>query len=81
MEPTCRLLGNPILGDDGVGWRVVEAAEAQLNGAEIDAAYLSLGGRFELDGAVDRLRAGDQFVDLIQTEGSGWRCISKFDLN
>ena len=37
-------LGNPILGDDGVGWRVVEAVESQLSGAPVDVAYLSLGG-------------------------------------
>jgi hydrogenase maturation protease len=43
-------LGNPILGDDGVGWRVAEEAEARLNGQvntterEIEFDYLSLGG-------------------------------------
>ena len=40
-------LGNPILGDDGVGWRVVEKVEAELqiaNGREIEFEYLSLGG-------------------------------------
>ncbi len=42
-------LGNPILGDDGVGWRVVEAVSSQLSavvGAEqpLEFEYLSLGG-------------------------------------
>lgn len=43
-------LGNPILGDDGVGWRVVEEAEKRLNGhknnpeREFEYEYLSLGG-------------------------------------
>ena len=46
-------LGNPILGDDGVGWRVVEAVEAKLAGTfwrdvefqrDVDVKYLSLGG-------------------------------------
>lgn len=38
-------LGNPILGDDGVGWRIVREVQAHLNGkanAEVDC--LSLGG-------------------------------------
>jgi hydrogenase maturation protease len=45
-------LGNPILGDDGIGWRVVEKAEALLaersdkerDQHQIDILYLSLGG-------------------------------------
>jgi hydrogenase maturation protease len=44
-------LGNPILGDDGVGWHVVEKVEASLNGntefedgRSINFEYLSLGG-------------------------------------
>ena len=45
-------LGNPILGDDGIGWRVVERAEAVLaeraqveqNQHQVDVLYLSLGG-------------------------------------
>jgi hydrogenase maturation protease len=45
-------LGNPILGDDGVGWRIVEDVEPLLNKRpdaakqqhQIDVVYLSLGG-------------------------------------
>jgi hydrogenase maturation protease len=37
-------LGNPILGDDGVGWRVAEALEARLDAAEVEVRCLSLGG-------------------------------------
>ncbi|MBI5352203.1 MAG: hydrogenase maturation protease [Chloroflexi bacterium] len=38
-------LGNPILGDDGVGWKVAETVEKLLPpGAPIDVDYLSLGG-------------------------------------
>ncbi len=38
-------LGNPILGDDGVGWRVAEKVHNQLDPAlHIDVDYLSLGG-------------------------------------
>jgi hydrogenase maturation protease len=45
-------LGNPILGDDGIGWRVVERAETLLAERsqavrdlyQVDVLYLSLGG-------------------------------------
>ena len=38
-------LGNPILGDDGVGWRVAESVRAHLNPyAGVEADCLSLGG-------------------------------------
>lgn len=38
-------LGNPILGDDGVGWKVVEEVQKQLgSNSGIDFDCLSLGG-------------------------------------
>ncbi len=39
-------LGNPILGDDGVGWAVVREVEERIRaeGGDIEADYLSLGG-------------------------------------
>jgi len=38
-------LGNPILGDDGVGWRIAERVDAQLsNSAFIDVECLAVGG-------------------------------------
>jgi hydrogenase maturation protease len=47
-------LGNPILGDDGVGWKVAEEVHTQLNsphsplflreGNAVDITCLSLGG-------------------------------------
>jgi len=39
-------LGNPILGDDGVGWRVVEDLRSRLGdrGAEVETDCASLGG-------------------------------------
>lgn len=38
-------LGNPILGDDGVGWKVVEEVKKQLTPAlPVDIECLSLGG-------------------------------------
>ena len=39
-------LGNPILGDDGVGWRVLEALERRLSG---DPAARRAAGDVELD--------------------------------
>ena len=38
-------LGNPILGDDGVGWKIAEAVRQQLPAdASVDVSFLSLGG-------------------------------------
>jgi hydrogenase maturation protease len=38
-------LGNPILGDDGVGWKVAEEVKKQLPpDAPVDVDFLSLGG-------------------------------------
>lgn len=37
-------LGNPILGDDGVGWRVAEAVKARLDDPDVEVLCLSLGG-------------------------------------
>ncbi|MCO5191126.1 MAG: hydrogenase maturation protease [Anaerolineae bacterium] len=71
-------LGNPILGDDGVGWRVVEAVEAQLNGAEIDVAYLSLGGLSLMEQLIGYERV--IIVDSIQTEGGAVGDVYQFDL-
>lgn len=36
-------LGNPILGDDGAGWRVAQKVRSRLS-SDIDVAFLSLGG-------------------------------------
>lgn len=47
-------LGNPILGDDGVGWRVAELVEATMGdhpGVEID--YLSVGGLSLMERMID----------------------------
>jgi hydrogenase maturation protease len=37
-------LGNPILGDDGVGWRVAAAVKDRLDDPAVDVICLSLGG-------------------------------------
>lgn len=61
-------LGNPILSDDGVGWRVVQEVERLLAGSaplgwEID--YFSLGGISLMERLVGYDRA--ILVDAIQT--------------
>jgi hydrogenase maturation protease len=38
-------LGNPILGDDAVGWRIVEQVQKQINDdTRVEFDFLSLGG-------------------------------------
>ncbi|GAB4525109.1 MAG: hydrogenase maturation protease [Anaerolineales bacterium] len=37
-------LGNPILGDDGVGWRVVEALQSEGLPPQVEAVCLAAGG-------------------------------------
>lgn len=38
-------LGNPILGDDGVGWRIAESVRSQIDPAlQVDVDCLSIGG-------------------------------------
>ena len=36
-------LGNPILGDDGVGWRVAEEVRARLTDPDVTVTCLALG--------------------------------------
>jgi hydrogenase maturation protease len=56
-------LGNPILGDDAVGWKVVEQVEHQLqlshheNKAPPDIVYLSIGGLGLMEHLIDYDRA------------------------
>jgi len=56
-------LGNPILGDDAVGWKVVEQVEQQLQQLQheiqgnFDIAYLSVGGLGLMEHLIDYDRA------------------------
>jgi hydrogenase maturation protease len=66
-------LGNPILGDDGIGWRVAEAVEKTFleerpANPAIEVAYFSLGGL----SLMERLIGYEQaiLIDAVQT-GSG----------
>jgi hydrogenase maturation protease len=56
-------LGNPILGDDGIGWRVAEAVKEALPAAEVDC--LALGGLSLMERLIGYRRA--IIVDAIQT--------------
>jgi hydrogenase maturation protease len=58
-------LGNPILGDDGIGWRVAEAVAAQLSDPDVTFVYLSLGGLSLMEQMVGYEQA--IIVDSIQT--------------
>jgi hydrogenase maturation protease len=62
-------LGNPILRDDGVGWRVVQAVEAQMQGEQDAPEFdcVGLGGLSLMERLVDYDRA--ILVDAIQTKG------------
>ena len=47
-------LGNPILGDDGVGWRVAERVEASIdNHPEVEFDFLSVGGLSLMERMID----------------------------
>lgn len=77
-------LGNPILGDDAIGWRVAEAVEArlktetglELTGIEFD--YLSLGGLSLMERFIGYERA--IILDSIQTEGGELGQVFSFSL-
>ncbi len=65
-------LGNPILGDDGIGWRVAEALrellkERHQEKQDIEIACFSLGGL----SLMERLIGYDQaiIIDAVQTAG------------
>lgn len=75
-------LGNPILGDDGVGWRVADEVKRLLissltpflpgEGSEINVEYLSLGGIGLMEQLIgyDRAILIDAFVSEAEEIGS-----------
>ena len=67
-------LGNPILGDDGVGWRVVEAMRARLDDAAVDVLCLSVGGVSLMEQLVGCDRA--LLVDAVVTGGAPGEVLS-----
>ena len=58
-------IGNPIIGDDGVGFRVIEALEADPPPGDVTLASCDVSGLAILDLIVDYDRA--VLVDAIQT--------------
>ena len=75
-------LGNPILGDDGVGWKVVEAVSGQPSvvGAEQppEFEYLSLGGLSLMERMLGYERV--IIVDSMETGQSPVGSVSVFPL-
>lgn len=78
-------LGNPLLGDDGVGWRVAEQVESQLEPpflspsiGKIDVVQLALGGL----SLMENLIGYDEviLVDAIQTRKAPVGSVSSFPL-
>ena len=67
-------LGNPILGDDGVGWRIAEEVERRLprslQTSEVSVDCLSLGGLSLMERLIDYERA-----ILIDSIGTGQKPI------
>ena len=73
-------LGNPILGDDGVGWRVSQAVAAVLGEGNpaVDVDWLSVGGLSLMERLIGYERA--IIVDSIQTEEGTVGEVSVFPL-
>jgi len=67
-------LGNPILGDDGVGWRVVEAMRGLLDDEAVDVLCLSVGGVSLMEQLVGCDRA--LLVDAVVTGGTPGEVLS-----
>lgn len=69
-------LGNPILGDDGVGWRVAEAVQTAVPQTNVE--FLALGGL----SLMERLIGYDRviIVDTIQTENGRIGDVTTFPL-
>jgi len=65
---------NPILGDDGVGWRVVEAMRGRLDDEAVDVLCLSVGGVSLMEQLVGCDRA--LLVDAVVTGGTPGEVLS-----
>lgn len=70
-------LGNPILGDDGIGWRVAESVRANRPNVEVDC--LALGGLSLMERLVGYERV--IIIDSIQTRNGHIGQVHRFDLN
>lgn len=65
-------LGNPILGDDGVGWRVVEMLHQSDVNHDSDMICLSRGGLFLMEYMVgfDKVILVDSYTNPVMPHGS-----------
>jgi hydrogenase maturation protease len=72
-------LGNPILGDDGIGWRVVEAVTPLLDDPAVTVRCFALGGLSLMEQMVGYQRA--IIVDSIQTVGGTVGDVYQFTLD
>lgn len=74
-------LGNPILSDDGVGWRVVEQVEKHIQekALPIEVDYLSLGGLSLMERLIGYQRA--IIVDAIYSGKYPIGNVAAFDLD
>ncbi len=73
-------LGNPILGDDGVGWRVAEAVAKQVTSRpEVEVDCASLGGL----SLMERLTGAQRviLVDAMSTGNQPVGTVSQFKLS
>jgi hydrogenase maturation protease len=69
-------LGNPILGDDGVGWRVAERVREDLDDPDVAVLCLSLGGLSLMEHLAGYRRA--LIVDAMTT-GAPTGTLHRFD--
>jgi hydrogenase maturation protease len=67
-------LGNPILGDDGVGWCVAERVRDALCGTDVDVLCLAVGGVSLMEEMVGCERA--VLVDAVVTGGTPGEVLS-----
>ena len=75
-------LGNPVLGDDGVGWQVAELVRQKLQGRsadqeQVDVICLAVGGLSLMEHLVGYERA--ILVDAIDTGQGELGSVSKYD--
>ena len=71
-------LGNPILGDDGVGWRIAEALGDKLVDSSVDVECLALGGLSLMERLIGYDRA--IVIDAIQSGDGVIGAVSQIDL-
>jgi hydrogenase maturation protease len=73
-------LGNPILGDDGVGWKVAEQVEQALRGRKptVDVDFVSLGGLSLMERMLGYERV--ILIDSIETRSNPEGAVSLFPL-